>query len=1138
MDYEASVRASRDGDQFHYHWAARQCLCLLPGGGDLVAVTIEGASNQEESAGLGGDELIDVGLYYGSEKLSDARMIRYIQLKHSTVRTGQAWTASGLEQTVCGFAKRFRDIRGTCPLDDVARRIRFEFVTNRPIASEVMEAIEKLATGSPPRKKSPQMALATFSGLSGEDLEHFFALFSVKGDEGDLWTQRNLLSHDISAYLPGSDADGPVQLKELVTRKATSEFKHNPSIQVHDVLRALKATEDDLTPAPCLISNADSSIPREQEQEILSALLTSSPLVVHADAGIGKSVIAARLKAIVTATPGSEAVLYDCFGEGMYRTEGGRRDRHRDALVQIANELAARGLCSPIVPTPHADPRDYMRAFIGRLKQAIQLMRSRNAGACLHLIIDAADNAEMAAEEFGDSRGFVRDLIRTELPDGVRVVLTSRTHRVDDRLQPPPSVRRLQLNPFSLAESARHLRGAFPAATEAETAEFAWLTSSNPRVQALALSTKGSLHDVLSRLGPAPTTIEGLFNELLDRSLSELRGQATPIEGEQIQLICQGLAVLGPPVPVAILARVSGTPAGAIRSFAAELQRPLIVKNDRLYFRDEPSETWFRGRFLPDPSAMGLFLGRLRPLANESSYAAAVLPHLLLQAGQLKELVDLALSSDHLPGTNPLERRTVEMQRLLFALKACLREGNHVAAAKLSLRAAGERAGEQRQNRLVQANTDIAAVLLPPNRIEHLVAQRTFSSAWQGSRHAYDAGLQSGREEHEAAASSSLRMAKAWLTSWTRLPKTERHEQMVANADIVELTIAALRLRGPTEAAHFLAGWKPRAVTFDAARGVARRLIDVSQTNLLQALTVASQDDHWVLLGFAVELRHACLSMEAEPLARLVAKLSREAPIPERDTFNRRWEILDAVVATVDLALAALPRNAKRWRRILQKYLPKSSPHEFVSHFYLDCMPLLRGYALEAQLTGKQVTLSDLAPPNVRTDLARGRSMYREETSSFLKHTEPLLHWCQLSAKLACTLEEQDLEARLEEAFRRTTESLSHHYVRTPEVLEVVALEWMRILRSLGSVSDGALATYRSRLLTENSPLRADALARIARTAARGLELTRSGGHPPKGENGVHGEAEAWPSEVHRRVQESSRRPGAEAGSLCVASRA
>lgn len=95
MGEQELVRPSRDGDQFHYHWAARHCLALLPGTGDLVAVSIEGASVAEGEATVDdGDELIDVGLYYGSEVLKDARLAHYVQLKHSTRHAGMPWTAS------------------------------------------------------------------------------------------------------------------------------------------------------------------------------------------------------------------------------------------------------------------------------------------------------------------------------------------------------------------------------------------------------------------------------------------------------------------------------------------------------------------------------------------------------------------------------------------------------------------------------------------------------------------------------------------------------------------------------------------------------------------------------------------------------------------------------------------------------------------------------------------------------------------------------------------------------------------------------------------------------------------------------------------------------------------------------------
>src|SRR5207245_361169 len=105
------VRFSRNGDQFHYLWAVRRCLLLLSPTSDLVAVSIEGASTAENAPGESldaGEELIDVGEYYGSEAVEKATLIRYVQLKHSTQRAGEPWTASGLEKTLRGFADRYK----------------------------------------------------------------------------------------------------------------------------------------------------------------------------------------------------------------------------------------------------------------------------------------------------------------------------------------------------------------------------------------------------------------------------------------------------------------------------------------------------------------------------------------------------------------------------------------------------------------------------------------------------------------------------------------------------------------------------------------------------------------------------------------------------------------------------------------------------------------------------------------------------------------------------------------------------------------------------------------------------------------------------------------------------------------------
>ena len=113
MSNNLKVRFSRDGDQFHYLWAARRCLRLLSPTDGPIAITIEGSSPKETQTGESaeaGEEQIDVGEYYGSEDVRRATLVRYIQLKHSTQNPTKPWPPSGLEKTIRGFAERYQKL--------------------------------------------------------------------------------------------------------------------------------------------------------------------------------------------------------------------------------------------------------------------------------------------------------------------------------------------------------------------------------------------------------------------------------------------------------------------------------------------------------------------------------------------------------------------------------------------------------------------------------------------------------------------------------------------------------------------------------------------------------------------------------------------------------------------------------------------------------------------------------------------------------------------------------------------------------------------------------------------------------------------------------------------------------------------
>ncbi|HGN3968582.1 TPA: AVAST type 3 anti-phage nuclease/ATPase Avs3a [Pseudomonas aeruginosa] len=1085
MAKQGSVGPSRSGDQFHYQWAARQCLGLLTGENGLVAVAIEGASLDEGDASTSvGDEVIDVGLYYGSEDVTVATSIRYVQLKHSSKQAHTPWTASGLKGTIEGFAGRFKELEASLGLDVLANKVRFVFLTNRPMDGTVLEALADLAVGSTaPRHRETDELLKRYAASASNNVQSFFATFSVQAGEPDLWEQRNLLSQDLSAYLSEPDTEAALQLKELVTRRATDEGAKDRSVRLCDVLRALHVTEIDLLPAPSLISEPKQVLPRAQQADILAELLTTQrPLVIHAEGGVGKSTLSAYLARAMPA--GSVAVLYDCFGNGTYRQALKYRHRYRDALVQIANELSGQQLCLPLIPSGGTDPKQFMRAFVSRLKQAIDLLRARTPQANLCIIVDAADNAYMAAQEIGE-RAFVHDLINTDLPEGVRLAFTCRSHR-QSYLRAPPDAIVIKLESFSKAETATHLRLSYPEATEAEAAEFAFLSSDNPRVQALAMEGTPLIDDMIRALGPTPTTVQRAIGGLLKKSIDRLKAECGPTEANQIDLICKGLAVLRPMVPISILAQIAGVPESAVRTFATEFGRPLFVKDSGLHFTDEPAETWFNETYKPDAASLDAFLSKLKPLAATSSYVAAALPQLLLSAGRMDELITLALSNESLPELNPLERRDVELQRLMFALRACLQQGRYVAAAKLALKLGGEVAGEARQNTLIQNNTDIASVLLAPDRIEEMVSRRTFGGGFLGSHHAYEAVLLAGKDDLIPEGRSRLRMAWESLIAWSKLPPKRRKEDEIDDADIAELAIGVLRLRGPAKAAQFLKAWNPKSTVLRTTKRVAARLADIGDFKGIDGLAEHAEGNVWMLLGLATEAVRVAHPLPAEPLRHLMGILvDPKVKLPEEDHSSRsRSNVLDGVRSAIMLALRCLPRDDLTWADTMRRYLPEDPPHQFhdVDDERAD---FIRAYALEAALRGKRIELIDLAPKDVRPEFETKGAPIRGEQASQLQHvTGGVLPWFILAAEIACGRQPPNLDREIELALGQTKSASSRDYQQYFNLEKVAAVEWVQILRDVGSIQPAQIDSLLN-WVEKNGRIYSGTLTRMCRVTAR-----------------------------------------------------
>lgn len=286
------LRSSRDGDQFHYHWAARQALKLLQPGTALAAIAIEGPSAQDTRE-RDGDEAVDLAEYYGSTDLHLADAVIYRQLKHSTTQATAEWTVSGLTPTLRKFAAKYRVILDEVPA--AAARVSFQFLSNRRTRPTIALALTALAAGRTTdpdaRHEVTYLSDALREVLSPDQVAAFCSRVLIDDRAPHLLELEHLFRADVAGFLVGAPPDAPVLLKEMVARRASS-LEADHVIRRETVLSALRVPPDDLMPTPNLIRAPQALVPGGQTAAIAATITATCgrPILVHASAGVGKSV--------------------------------------------------------------------------------------------------------------------------------------------------------------------------------------------------------------------------------------------------------------------------------------------------------------------------------------------------------------------------------------------------------------------------------------------------------------------------------------------------------------------------------------------------------------------------------------------------------------------------------------------------------------------------------------------------------------------------------------------------------------------------------------------------------------------------------------------------------------------------------
>ena len=260
-----------------------------------------------------------------------------------------------------------------------------------------------------------------------------------------------------------------------------------------DILAALDIGDpQDLLPCESRLPKIGTVVERAQLADAMAHISQmNAPLLIHSTGGIGKTVF---METLATKLVDSyEVVFFDCFGGGAYRSPEDARHLPKIGLMHIANTLAFRSLCDPILPH-NTDVQGLLKTFRRRLYQCLDTITRMTPGRKLALLVDAIDNASIAASQRSEHCFPLMLLasLHTEPIDGLKLIVSCRTERAPTTYA---FFVKLELPPFTKDETASFIRARINNPTEAEISVAQARSGGNPRVLEYVLNADRTLLD-------------------------------------------------------------------------------------------------------------------------------------------------------------------------------------------------------------------------------------------------------------------------------------------------------------------------------------------------------------------------------------------------------------------------------------------------------------------------------------------------------------------------------------------------------------------------------------------------------------------------------------------------------------------
>lgn len=644
------VRSSRSGHNFHECWTARRALGLLFQQDDLMAMSIEGFSTEEEKeVGESAQEIADLVLYYGGDNFLTSSVVQVVQFKYRC--SSGVVTASYLGETLEKFADTLLEVKKLYGEEVADKKLKFLFVTNAKFTESLYKAIEFIQK----RKHCAldgltKKAFIYFEEIcqkKGVDITRFFECIDFQTCEKDLSAQRQLLKKRLTSWSVGQDFWARQRLNQLialVVRKANTEYDGNNLVRDEDVLGALECNYEDLFPAESRFVHIENVIEREAVKEFYELLQKNEkPIVVLAEGGAGKTVFVQSLASKYKED--FEFVLFDCFAGGAYRAKDQARHLAKYGIRQIINEFASRGLCDPLIPT-ETSVYEIIKTFKKRLDQIVETIKLQSSKKGAVILIDAADNAQIEADQRGEKAFpslLLESLSREPVP-GVKLVLTARPERIGQICKTIncSDIFRFKLEKFSRDEAKEFILRRLPNSLPEDVEKAVSRSTGSPRVLEYLVTTWES--NVRNLNDQKIITTE----EIIEKQCLKVSRNLTTLgwTESQIEEYFTALALFPLPVPLEELAQALDWDLKQIYSASTDLMPMLEILPNGAIFRDEPTESYIRRKYSERNKAQEAIAERLLRTQRDSLYVAEALPNFLLTTQDSEKLYELASSND------------------------------------------------------------------------------------------------------------------------------------------------------------------------------------------------------------------------------------------------------------------------------------------------------------------------------------------------------------------------------------------------------------------------------------------------------------------------------------------------------------